>query len=108
MFPHLTEKLLCMQLTKQQVVLSCRYHDVDPKNYQLIEHLVRKGISIPATSLLRPAAGKSADTDDSVGHLPSRDMHVVSSMAQGTSNSRCSATVTSAAYTSQSRISESV
>lgn len=21
----------------------CRYHDVDPKNYQLIEHLVRKG-----------------------------------------------------------------
>lgn len=25
----------------------CRYHDVDPKNYQLIEHLVRKGTFFP-------------------------------------------------------------
>ena len=31
--------------TEEQVFFTCRYHDVDAKNYQLIEHLVRKGNS---------------------------------------------------------------
>lgn len=105
-FSHLTKGCACTLVTSTSHFYA-GITMLTQKTTSLLNTLYEK--VIPYKHKLSEACSqRDCRTDNNMGQLLSRGMHVVLSMMQGISSSRCSAIVTSAAFTSQSRISESV